>query len=287
MKILPPLALALLLISAAPAFAQVPLGQLDDRSAKRLDRMEQALRELRAIVFQGRETGKPVVVEPADTDAQFAALSQKLDDLQQAVTRLTGQLETADHDVDQARHEADQLLEQNGALTARVTALEQKMAQQQAAIAPPPGAQTPPGAAGPDQAAAAPPLDARAAMAAARAAFDAGDLATAETGFRDVSKRFADTPRGPEARYFLAKIQLQRGDYAEASSTDLPVVREWPSASWAPDAALDLARAMYGMQQPRSACGVLNDIDTHYPHASAGVRTGIAQLRAQAACDQG
>ena len=33
------------------------------------------MRELRAIVFQGRETGKPVVVQPADTDAQLSALT--------------------------------------------------------------------------------------------------------------------------------------------------------------------------------------------------------------------
>jgi hypothetical protein len=63
---------------AAPAFAQTPLDPLDDHSAKRLDRMEQVIKELRAIVFQGRETGKPVIVEPADTDAQMSALSQTI-----------------------------------------------------------------------------------------------------------------------------------------------------------------------------------------------------------------
>ena len=129
------LVLVVALAVAAPAFAQVPLDPLDDHSAKRLDRMEQALREIRAIVFQGRETGKPVVVEPAETDSQLAAIGQKLDDLQQAVTRLTGQLESAGHDVDQARHEADALREENGALTARVAALEQKVAAAQAAAA--------------------------------------------------------------------------------------------------------------------------------------------------------
>src|SRR5271167_278761 len=108
--------LAVALAVAAPALApvahaQVPLDPLDDHSAKRLDRMEQALREIRAIVFQGRETGKPVVVEPADTDSQLTALSQKINDLQQSVTNLTGQLESAAHDVDEARREADGLRE--------------------------------------------------------------------------------------------------------------------------------------------------------------------------------
>jgi TolA-binding protein len=282
MKTLRSLVLAAALVAAAPAFAQVPLDPLDDHSAKRLDRMEQALREIRAIVFQGRETGKPVVVEPADTDSQLTALSQKIDDLQQAITRLTGQLESAGHDVDQARHEADQLREENGALAARVTALEQKVSQL-ATPAPTP-APTPEAEAGPPPP---PPLDAPGAFAAAREAFNAGDYAAAETGFRDVVSRFGDTPRGLEARYFLAKIMLQRQAYADAAATDLAVVRQWPATGWAPDAALDLARAMVGMRETREACGMLAQIDAHYPKAVAQVRTGEDEVRSQAGCAAG
>jgi TolA-binding protein len=268
--------LALALCAAAPALAQVPLdNSLDERSSKRLDRMEQALRELRSIVFQGRETGKPVIVQPADSDAQMNALSQKIDDLQQAITRLTGQLESAGHDVDQARHEADQLREENGALTARVAALEQKLAAPPAPVAPPPAAEAAPPP---------PPLDAPAALAAAREAMNAGDDAAAEADFKDVIARFGGTPHGMEARYFLAKLQLKRGDYAGAAATDIAVVRQWPKAGWAPDAALDLARAMVGMNESREACGVLSEIGTHYPKAGASVRTGAEQLRSQAGC---
>jgi len=283
MKLLRCLVLVAVLGAAAPTLAQTPLDPLDDHSAKRLDRMEQALREIRAIVFQGRETGKPVVVEPADTDSQMTALSQKIDDLQQAITRLTGELESANHDVDQARHEADALREENGALTARVAALEQKTAQ--APVAPPDaGPQAVPSAQGPP---APPALDAPAALAAARQAFDAGDLAAAETGFKDVIDRFGDTPRGLEARYFLAKIMLRRQAYSDAAATDLAVVRSWPTTGWAPDAALDLARAMVGMKETREACGVLTEIDSHYPKAGAAVRTGEEEVRGQAACAAG
>ena len=67
------------------AGAQVPLDPpLDERSAARLDRMEKAMRELRAIVFQGRETGQPVVVQPADTSGQINALTDRLNDLDRA-----------------------------------------------------------------------------------------------------------------------------------------------------------------------------------------------------------
>jgi tol-pal system protein YbgF len=277
------LVLAVALGLAAPAFAQTPLDPLDDHSAKRLDRMEQVLKELRAIVFQGRETGKPVIVEPADTDAQMSGLSQKIDDLQQAITRLTGELESASHDVDQARHEADGLREENGALTARVTALEQKLAQTgpappQAGLQSVPSSQAPPPP---------PALDAPAALAAARQAYNAGDYATAETGFHDVIDRFGETPRGLEARYFLAKIQLKREAYSDAAATDLAVVRQWPETPWAPDAALDLARAMVGMKEAREACGVLTEIDSHYPKASAQVHTGADQVRSEAGCAAG
>ncbi|HEY1752314.1 MAG TPA: tetratricopeptide repeat protein [Caulobacteraceae bacterium] len=288
MKTLRPLALAAIfgavaLAAAAPVLAQVPLDPLDDHSAKRLDRMEQALREIRAIVFQGRETGKPVVVEPADTESQLTAVSQKIDDLQQAITRLTGQLESAGHDVDEARHDANQLREENGALTARIAALEQKVAALQAP--PPAPAQSPEPQA--DTAPPPPALDAPAAFAAARQAYNAGDYAGAETGFHDVVTRFGDTPRGLEARYFLAKIMLQRQAYADAAATDLAVVRGWPTTSWAPDAALDLARAMVGMKEAREACGMLGEIDSHYPKASAQVRTGVQELRSQAGCAAG
>jgi len=277
MKTLRSFVLALALGAAAPALAQVPLdNSLDERSSKRLDRMEQAMRELRSIVFQGRETGKPVIVQPADSDAQMSALSQKIDDLQQAITRLTGQLESAGHDVDQARREADQLREENGALTARVAALEQKLAAPP--TPPPPAAETAPPP---------PPLDAPAALAAAREAMNAGDDAAAEADFKDVISRFGDTPHGMEARYFLAKLQLKRGAYADAAASDIAVVRQWPKASWAPDAALDLAKAMVGMNQSRQACGVLSEIGTHYPKTSAQVRTGVEQVRSQAGCAAG
>jgi TolA-binding protein len=278
MKTLSTLAFALALVATGAARAQTPLDPLDDHSAKRLDRMEQVIKELRAIVFQGRETGKPVIVEPADTTAELATISQKIDDLQQAVTRLTGQLESAGHDLDQARHETDALREENGALTARVAALEQKLTMG-SAPPPPPGqaaAQPPP-----------PPADQAATMAAAREAFNAGDLATAETRFQDVAKNSGETPRGLEARYYLGKIMLRRQAYADAAATDLGVVRGWPTTSWAPDAALDLARAMVGMKESREACGVLTEIGSHYPKASAEVRTGVEDVRSQAGCAAG
>ena len=61
------LALAVL-VTAGPAWSQTPMDDpLDARDAKRVERMEKVVRELRSIVFQLRDTGKPVVVPPRGT----------------------------------------------------------------------------------------------------------------------------------------------------------------------------------------------------------------------------
>ena len=93
-------ALGLALV-AAPACAQTSMDDpLDAHDAKRLDRMEKVVRELRAIVFQGKQTGKPVTVQPADTDSRIQDLGNRVSDLEQSLTRVNGALETATHALD-------------------------------------------------------------------------------------------------------------------------------------------------------------------------------------------
>jgi TolA-binding protein len=108
----PLLALVLAAGLAAPlaAAAQTPLDPLDARDARRLDRMEQVLRELRSIVFQGRDTGRPVVVQPAETDYRLEELNRRVADLEQVLTRLNSQIETTNFELRQAK-EANTALE--------------------------------------------------------------------------------------------------------------------------------------------------------------------------------
>src|SRR6478735_10420775 len=84
-----------LVLAAAPmAFSQTPMDDpLDARDARRVDRMEKVVRELRSIVFQGRDTGKPVVVQPAETEFQMQELQRRVEDLEQTLTRINSSLE--------------------------------------------------------------------------------------------------------------------------------------------------------------------------------------------------
>src|SRR4051812_20557897 len=118
-----------ILCVAAPAVSQTPMIEdpLDKRDAKRVENMEKVVRELRAIVFQLRDTGKPVVVQPADTDTRIEELSAKISDLDQSLRRLNGSIETATHNLTEARRENAALKTQVQTLTDRLTAAEQKL----------------------------------------------------------------------------------------------------------------------------------------------------------------
>jgi len=116
-------AAAAIVLIAVPALAQTPMDDpLDARDARRVDRMEKVVRELRDIVFKAQRTGAPVVVQPADTDSRLADLATRLNDLEQSLTKLNGTLEVATHELDQTRRDNAALKAQVKALGDRLTA---------------------------------------------------------------------------------------------------------------------------------------------------------------------
>jgi TolA-binding protein len=267
------LAAIFLAAGAGHALAQVSLDEpLDEHAAKRLDRMEKAMKELRAIVFQGRETGAPVVVQPAETQSQLQGVGDKIIDLGQTLARMNGELEVIKHDLDQARQEAQDLRRTDADLRERVAALE-KAAKD--TTAPPPPIAPPAQAGAPD-----PP----AAFAAARAAFEAGDMATAEAGFRDYVDRYGDGPGGPEARFFLARTLMARKAWPDAATADIGAIRGWPHTHWAPEAVLDLSKSLVAMGKPADACQTLGELTRRYPKAAPSVTKAAMGVRAQAQC---
>jgi tol-pal system protein YbgF len=274
----PVLVAAFMAASAGSALAQVPLDEpLDEHAAKRLDRMEKAMKELRAIIFQGRETGAPVVVQPADTQSQIAAQGDKINDINQTLARLNGELEVIKHDLDQSRQELGDLRATNQALRDRLAALEKTIRDM---TAPPP----PPPSASPGAAMTSPSQDPAAAFAAAKAALDAGDNAAAEAGFKDYVDRFGEGPGGPEARYYLAKTLMARQAWPDAATAEIGAIRGWPHTHWAPDAVLGLSKSLVAMGKGADACQTLDELAKRYPKAPPTVLKSAAAVRAQAQC---
>ena len=255
---------------------------LDARDAKRMDRMEKVVRELRDIVFKAQKSGSPVVVQPADTDARMADLAAKIGDLEQSLTKLNGALETTTHELDQSRRENTQLRAQVKALGDRLTADEQKAAE---AIAAAQAAQPP---AAPEPAPAASPADAKAAsadaFAKARQLMLSGDYDAAQAAFGAYVTTYPDTPKTPEANYWLGKTLMVRGDNVKAAAAFIGAIRGWPQTAWAPDAVVELSRALVGVKKPTDACQTLTELGRKYPKAPAGLKTRAAAVRDQAQC---
>lgn len=271
------LAALLVTLAVAPVLAQTPIDEsLDEHSAKRLDNLEKVVRELRAIVFQGRETGAPVVIQPAETQGQINSVSDRLNDLDRTLTRMNGEMEVVRHDLDQARQDNSDLRAQVAALKQEVGALEQR-------LAPPPAPA--PAAAPPEQAPPQAANDPVQAFAAARTLWQSGDNAGAEAAFRDFTDRFGDNARAPEARYYLGKILLARQAWPEAATAEIGALRGWPQSRWAPDAVLDLARALTALGKKTDACQTLAELGRRYPKAPTSVLSGARTLRRQAACE--
>jgi tol-pal system protein YbgF len=273
------------ILVAAPALAQTPMDDpLDARDAKRLDRMEKVVRELRDIVFKAQKTGAPVVVQPADTDGRLADLAQRLGDLEQTLTKLNGALETTTHELDVARRENGQLKAEVKAMSDRLAADEQKAAElaQAAQAAPAP-------AAGPGAAPAVEPaVDAKAsasdAFGKARQLMLSGDYDAAQGAFADFVTAYPDSPKTPEARYWWGKTLLVRGDNVKAASAFIGAIRGWPQTTWAPDAVVELSRALVALKKGPDACQALAELPRKYPKAPAGIKTRAAAVREQARC---
>jgi tol-pal system protein YbgF len=271
-----PAAAIALVLAAGPAFSQTPMDDpLDARDAKRVDRMEKVVRELRSIVFQLRDTGKPVVVQPADTDARLQDLANRLSDLEQSLTRINGALETTAHELDETKRA-------NADLQAQVKALNDRLAAAESAAqagAPAPEAQD-----APAPAAEAPKASASDAFAQARQLMLSGDYDAAEGAFASYVEAYPNSAKTPEARYWWGKTLSVKGDYPRAASAYVGAIRGWPKTSWAPDAVVELARALVALKKPTDACQALAELDKRYPKPPAAVASRAAAAARQAKC---
>ena len=309
------LAAAAVLGLAAPAAAQ-------DDGGRRVDQLEKQVRELRAIVFQGRDTGQPVEVRPAGPDPAVTALSTRFDALDDTIRQLKGELEVMTHDADEARQNSATVRDQNGALGARISDLNDRVARLEAqlspgggAVPPPPSDLPPPPVAGPPphdataaaQAAdtgrlggppaapnAAPPPPAATsntpadAYRAARALITSGDYAGASNAFQAYLTRYPSAKNTPEAYYWLGESDYAREDYADATPAYARALKGWPKLAWTPDATVKLARALAETSRSTEACAALAEFEHRY-HASASVtvKARAEAVRTRASCPAG
>ena len=269
---------AILVAGAGAAQAQLnpltdPLPRtLDERSDKRLDRVEQTLREMRAILFQGRDSGKAVVVQPAETAGQLEALTDRVNDLESTLRRLNGQIDQVTSDVGAMRREGAASIAanaQNVQLAARLDAIEKQLGTlvnaqkaQQAEVA----------------------ADPAKAFDAAMQLYTSNQTRAAASAFQTYLETFSDQPDAPEARYYLGESLFKQADYANAAPAYIGAIRGWPQTNWAPDAVIKLSMSLIELKKNPDACGILTEFSTHYPKAPAALRAQAASTKIRARC---
>ncbi|KAI6244391.1 ATP-dependent metallopeptidase FtsH/Yme1/Tma family protein [Aphelenchoides fujianensis] len=266
MKLKSALLAVLFASSAAVAVAQTPLppaDPLDDRSVKRVERME-----------------KPVVVQPAETDAQIAALNERVTDLEQTLTKLNGQNETVTFELTKANKAAADQKARADALEQRLAAIEKTLADLQTAAAGGRLAGAP--AAGEVPPPPAPPADPAVAFKQARQLLLDGDYANAEQAFSTYVANYPDNAKTPEARYWLGETLFVREAYTDAAAAYIGAIRGWPQTSWAPDATLKLARSMVALKKTAEACRTLDELAKRYPKAPSQITSRAASTRVAA-----
>jgi tol-pal system protein YbgF len=271
----------LALSCASPATAQLnpltdPLPRaLDEKSDKRLDRVEQTLREMRAILYQGRDTGKAVVVQPAETQGQIEALTNRVSDLESTLRRLNGQIDQVSADVAAIRRDsvgtvaAQQAANaQNAVLARRLDAVEKQLASM---------------ASTQQQLAQADAADPAKVYAAAMQLYTSNQTGAA-AAFQSYIDNFPDQPNTPEARYYLGETLYRQADFNNAAPAYIAAIRGWPQTVWAPDAVLKLSTTLVELHKNPDACGVLTEFTTRYPKASAAQKAQARIVRTRAKC---
>ncbi len=263
------------------AEAQTPMPDpLDDRSVRRLEKMEKVVRELRSIVYQGRDTGRPVVVQDAETPAQIEALTERVVSLEDSLQRLNAANENLTFELDQSKRALDLAQAENRSLNERLVALEQRVAAIEGTSGPGPEEE----AAGVSEPQVDPAQDAANLFSRGRRLMSEGDYDGAETAFDTYVNRYGDTAQAPEARYWLGKTLTARGANGDAAAAYLGALRGWPKTTWAPDAVVELARALTAQRLNIDACQALAELPRRYPNASASVKARAQAARTQAGC---
>jgi len=275
-------------------------AQSNDAAAKRFDRIERQLREVRDIVLQARSTGQPVEIKMAGPDPEIATLRTRIDDLELTLRQTTGQIDSLSQDLAKARRDLKALESDNHALQDRMAAAEGQLASaaQAASQAAKPAPEAAAPARGPAPVAAPKPQSTvKAPVVAATAgertaAFQRakqllldGQFPAASAAFQDYVDQYGDTAlNGPEARYWLGETLFISGSYADAAAAYIGAIRGWPPTIWGAEAVVKLSMSLIELKKTPDACRTLDEFSRRYPAAAPATKARADKARLRAKC---
>ena len=294
---------AVLWTGAALAPQAVSAGDIDAVSDK-LDRVERDLRELQHEVYKGHP---PAAGAPGGAPGSSAASAARLNDLEETLREVRGQVESLAFQVKQLNEQLEFARKETNF---RLGALEGG-APAAAVSAPPlpasPGApralKVSPDAAGSNQAARQPgslgtiPADAAEGAepaATPRQQYDAAvellsraQYAEAQSAFKSfVAANPKDELTGP-AQYWVGEISFTQKDYKNAAVAFADVLKRFSKTPKAPEAMLKLGLSLFELNKKAEACTTLGAVKGRFPSAPKAVLDRAAKRFAESKCAAG
>lgn len=266
---------------------------------ERLQRIEEQLRDLEDQVTQGG----------GGSDAGGAGPSvQRLNDLEESIRTLTGQVEQLGHDVRTVQEKLDRLETETNF---RLNQLEGNP------NGPATGPATEPGTAGEGGAGTGGPEDGGSVSGGSEAGGAGGpkppgtigDIPAPEAGssaeetynaamdfltraeyddalrlFREVVENYPDTDYAAQAQYWIADIHYVRKDYEKAALAFADVLKKYPQAGRGPEAMLKLGLSLINLDKKPEGCKTLGAIKQKYPKASDAILSRAEREAKKAGC---
>ena len=219
-----------------------------------------------ALAIPAMSAAAPPAEDPRDV--RIRELSDRVSDLEKALKDLNGQVESAARNADLARGD--------------VKALQDRMTgPQPASPAPVPVAAGPAVAATASGSPAAPSQDG---LTLGRQQLQGGDPRTAEATLTTWLASAPGDPKAGEGAYLRGRARSQQSAWADAAADYITALKGWPATWWAPDAVVELARALGRLGKTAESCQALETLTARYPAASEGARTRAAAVSAQSRC---
>lgn len=271
----------------------------------------------RQLAVRGR-AGSSSVSSPAPVGNETASsqLKVQLDQMDQEVRGMTGQMEQLTYQVNQVSTRLEKLiediefrltaLERGGASPARGTA---PLTRPQGSLAPasgsgqaqdidagvselppPPaalattleGSRTPPPP--PGLAAASPQGSAEEQYAAAFGLLRSGDYASAAAGMEQFIKNNPNHELAGNAVYWLGETYYVRKDYARAATYFLDGFQKYPQSRKGPDNLLKLGMTLAALEHKAEACQALGQIAKKYPKAPEKITQRASSEHSRLSC---
>ena len=212
-------------------------------------------------------------------------MQAKLDDIDQTVRSMTGQIEVLSHDLDEAKKTVAATHDQTVVMADRLDKLEKQVELLASPPPPPPGpaAETAPQDQESGETATA-PGGAAASYSHAHQLMLNGEYPAAADAYQAFIDTYPTSPTVPAAHYWLGSIKYTQGDFNAAATNMIGAIRGWPQTNWAPDAVIKLSEALVKLNKQTDACGALAEFTRHYPRESRVTREHVAAARAKAGC---